>query len=76
MSLASEILVAFVCSLGIVVFPDIKRPIYPQDTHYLGVKDDYFKTLLLLFNTFIVCSFLLLQPVINNKNINNTIFFI
>ena len=54
MSLASEILVAFVCSLGIVVFPDIKRPIYPRDTHYLGVKDDYFKTLLLLFNTFIV----------------------
>lgn len=54
MSLASEILLAFVCSLGVFVFPDIKHPIYPRDTHHLGVKDDYFKTLLLLFNTFII----------------------
>ena len=56
MSLDSEILVAFVCSLGVFVFPDMKHPIYPWDTHYLGIKDDYFKTLLLLllFNTFIV----------------------
>ena len=50
MGLASEILVAFVCSLGVFVFPNMKPPIYSWGTHYLGVKDDYFK--ILLFNRF------------------------